>query len=301
MRSEIPSLLYGVKNTDITDFVYKLHALAGDYLRDAENNLRTLSNEDCADFAVLMCDQFIRLEDAAFAYQRGMDLNQSLFTSEYHNERAFLLHVEHREIGRAYGDVLLMDCATLRRDVEGHALSPIGITAVDKDGATHNISFQQWKAMDLGAKESLQNWKYQYLLTDEKAAMDNLCHRFFKQWQDKADYMLPVDILPRLNLDYMLEADHFAEDMYRIPREIAKQMLLYNDGEVYRLLPGGPERVPAIEAIKNGVWYDTNQVFAIAPKDWKGLDRACKRQTERIIGRVLKHAVSEKPRPTQER
>lgn len=301
MRSEYPSLLYGVQNTDITDFVYKLHALAGDYLRDAENNLRTLANEDCADFVVLMSDQFIRLEDAAFAYQRGMDLNQSLFTSTYRNERAFLLHVDNREIGRAYGGVLLMDCATLRRDVERHALSPIGITAVGIDGSPRSISFQQWKAMGLGEKESLRSWGYQYLYTDEKAEIAQICHRFFKQWQDKADYMLPVDILPRLNLDYMLDADHFVEDMYRIPREIAKQMLLYNDGEVYRLLPSGPERVPAIEAVKNGVWYDSNQVFAIAPKDWKGLDRVCKRQTERIMGRVLKHSVPEKPRPTQER
>lgn len=300
MRSEYPSLLYGVQNTDITDFVYKLHALAGDYLRDAEYNLHALDNEACADFVVLMSDQSIRLEDAAFAYQKGMDLNQSLFTSEYRNERAFLLQVEHREVGRAYGDVLLLDCDTLRRDVSAHAISPVDVTATGKDGTEASMSFEKWASLELYEKDALQSWVYRFAPEDRKALGQHQSE-FFAHWMGRADMMKSSDLLLRLNTHYMMGAQNPQWDMYRIPQETARQMLLNNDAPVHRLLPGGAEQLQPIAAVKTGLWYSSCCEFAVKPEDLPGLDRACKRQTERIMGRVLKHAVPERPRPTQER
>ena len=76
MRRNQPSLLYGIQNTDITEFVYKLHVLGGDYMRNAERNLSVLTRQGCTDYIALMSEQHIRLEDATLIYQKGMDFNQ---------------------------------------------------------------------------------------------------------------------------------------------------------------------------------------------------------------------------------
>ncbi len=87
--------------------------------------------------------------------------------------------------------------------------------------------------------------------------------------------------------------------MYRIPLGTAKQMLLDGD-PVYRLFPGGPEKVAPIAAI-TGLWYESCREFAVAPKDLGALDRLIRRETDRIMGIRPQPDKSQEHRPSPER
>ena len=90
-------------------------------------------------------------------------------------------------------------------------------------------------------------------------------------------------------------------DMYRIPMETAKQMLLYDEAPVYRLLPGGPEKVPPIAAVTAGLWYEHYREFAVTPEDLGALDRLVRRETDRLMGIRPQPDKSQERRPSPER
>ena len=90
-------------------------------------------------------------------------------------------------------------------------------------------------------------------------------------------------------------------DMYRIPMGTAKQMLLYDEAPVYRLLPGGPEKVPPIAAVTTGLWYEHYREFAIRPENLGALDRLIHRETDRLIGKQPALYKPEKDRSVSER
>ena len=110
---------------------------------------------------------------------------------------------------------------------------------------------------------------------------------------------MPQDLEERLNVEYMEEAQNPDTDMYRIPLGTAKQMLL-DGGPVYRLFPGGPEKLPPIAAV-TGLWYENYQEFAVRPEDLGAVDRLVRRETDRIMGIRPQHDKSQERRPSPER
>ena len=112
---------------------------------------------------------------------------------------------------------------------------------------------------------------------------------------------MPQDLEERLNVEYMSDAQNPDMDMYRIPLATAKQMLLYDEAPVYRLLPSGPEKIPPIAAVTTGLWYENYREFAVTPEDLGALDRLIRRETDRIIGKPPALHKPEKDRSSQER
>ena len=62
---------------------------------------------------------------------------------------------------------------------------------------------------------------------------------------DQAFRYMPQDLEERLNMQYMEIAQNPDMDKYRIPQRTAKQMLLYDEAPVYRLLPVSYTHLPA--------------------------------------------------------
>ena len=81
----------------------------------------------------------------------------------------------------------------------------------------------------------------------------------------------------------------------------AKQMLLYDEAPVYRLLPSGSEKIAPIAAISTGLWYENYREFAIAPEDLGALDKLIRRETDRLTGNLPQLHKNEERRPAPER
>lgn len=300
MKDDALPQIHLVRDTDLGVFAYELHILAGDFLRESEFNLRSLATNTGPDSIAIMGKNHIWLADALSAYYPTGELYRMAAMTEYPGARAFLFHTERKEDGRLYGDVLMTDLDTLRQDIERNTLYPYGVNMEYRDGTKAEADIEKWEAMELCEKDALKTWRYLYApeqVTEWQHHYSNL----FSQWKAQAFSYMPQDLEERLNVEYMEAAQNPDMDMYRIPMETAKQMLLYDEAPVYRLLPGGPEKVPPIAVVTTGLWYEHYREFAIRPENLGAVDRLIRRETDRIIGKQPELNKPEKDRSVLER
>lgn len=118
--------------------------------------------------------------------------------------------------------------------------------------------------------------------------------------------MAPVtmkdDALPQIHLVRDTDLGVFAYElhMYRIPLGTAKQLLL-DGASVYRLLPGGAEKIAPIAAVRAGLWYEHYREFAVTPENLGALDRLVRRETDRLMRIRPQLDKSQERRPSPER
>ena len=298
MKQEPLPQIHLVRDTDLGIFAYELHILAGDFLRESEFNLRSLAANTGPDSIAVMGKKHIWLADALSAYYPTGELYRMAAMTEYPDARAFLFHTERKEGGRLYGDVLMTDLDTLRQDIERNTLYPYGVCMEYRDGTKAEAGIEKWEAMELCEKDALKTWCYLYAPEQVTEWQYRYSNRF-SQWKEQAFSYMPQDLEERLNVEYMEAAQNPDMDMYRIPLGTAKQMLL-DGGPVYRLFPGGPEKLPPIAAV-TGLWYENYQEFAVRPEDLGAVDRLVRRETDRIMGIRPQHDKSQERRPSPER
>ena len=262
--------------------------------------MRSLVTNTGLDSIAIMGRRHMWLSDALHAYCSTADLHQMIFTTEYLGARAFLFHTDHKEDGHLYGDALMMDLDTLRQDVKANTLSPYGVNVEHQNGVSATISFEKWHSMELYEKDALKSWGFCYR-PEQVTEWQHHYSGMFSQWKEQAFSYMPQDLEERLNVEYMSDAQNPDMDMYRIPLATAKQMLLYDEAPVYRLLPSGPEKIPPIAAVTTGLWYENYREFAVTPEDLGALDRLIRRETDRIIGKPPVLHKPEKDRSSQER
>ena len=298
MKQEPLPQIHLVHDTDLGVFAYELHILAGDFLRDSEYNLRALATNTGADSIAVMGKNHMWLSDALLAYCPSAELYRTTAMTEYPGARAFLFHTERREDGCPYGDVLMMGLDTLRQDIERNTLYPYGVSMEYRDGTKAEAGIEKWESMELCEKDALKTWRYLYAPEQVTEWQYHYSNRF-SQWKEQAFSYMPQDLEERLNVEYMEEAQNPDTDMYRIPLGTAKQMLL-DGGPVYRLFPGGPEKLLPIAAV-TGLWYENYREFAVTPEDLGALDRLVRRETDRIMGIRPQPDKSKERRPSPER
>ena len=298
MKDDALPQIHLVRDTDLGVFAYELHILAGDFLRESEFNLRSLAANTGPDSITVMGKKHIWLADALSAYYPTGELYRVAAMTEYPGARAFLFHTERKEDGRLYGDVLMMDLDTLRQDIERNTLYPYGVSMEYRDGTKAEAGIEKWESMELCEKDALKTWRYLYAPEQVTEWQYRYSNRF-SQWKEQAFSYMPQDLEERLNVEYMEEAQNPDTDMYRIPLGTAKQMLL-DGGPVYRLFPGGPEKLLPIAAV-TGLWYENYREFAVTPEDLGALDRLVRRETDRIMGIRPQHDKSQERRPSPER
>ena len=298
MKQEPLPQIHLVRDTDLGIFAYELHILAGDFLRESEFNLRSLAANTGPDSIAVMGKKHIWLADALSAYYPTGELYRMAAMTEYPDARAFLFHTERKEGGRLYGDVLMTDLDTLRQDIERNTLYPYGVSMEYRDGTKAEAGIEKWESMELCEKDALKTWRYLYAPEQVTEWQYRYSNRF-SQWKEQSFSYMPQDLEERLNVEYMEEAQNPDTDMYRIPLGTAKQMLL-DGGPVYRLFPGGPEKLLPIAAV-TGLWYENYREFAVTPEDLGALDRLVRRETDRIMGIRPQHDKSQERRPSPER
>lgn len=293
MRNEPLPQIHLVKDTDLTVLAYELHIFPGDFLRECEFNMRSLVSNTGADSIAIMGKNHMWLSDALFAYCATADLHQMIFTTEYIGARAFLFHADRKENGHLFGDLLMMDLDTLRQDVKQNTLYPTGVQIENADGTKGSVSLEKWDAMEPYEKQALKSWGFSYPL-ELREQWQSHYSDMFSQWKENAFSYASQDLEERLNYQYMETAAYPDMDMYRIPLVTAKQMLLYDEAPVYRLLPGGPEKVAPIAGVTTGLWYQHYRAFAVRPEDLGALDSVIRREVERLIGnRPVLHTTQE--------
>lgn len=298
MKQEPLPQIHLVRDTDLGIFAYELHILAGDFLRESEFNLRSLAANTGPDSIAVMGKKHIWLADALSAYYPTGELYRMAAMTEYPGARAFLFHTERKEGGRLYGDVLMTDLDTLRQDIERNTLCPYGVSMEYRDGTKAEAGIEKWESMELCEKDALKTWRYLYAPEQVTEWQYRYSNRF-SQWKEQSFSYMPQDLEERLNVEYMEAAQNPDMDMYRIPLGTAKQMLL-DGGPVYRLFPGGPEKLPPIAAV-TGLWYENYREFAVRPEDLGAVDRLVRRETDRIMGIRPQHDKSQERRPSPER
>ena len=298
MKDDALPQIHLVRDTDLGVFAYELHILAGDFLRESEFNLHTLAANTGPDSIAVMGKKHMWLSDALLAYCPSAELYRMAAMTEYPAARAFLFHTERREDGRPYGDVLMMDLDTLRQDIERNTLYPYGVSMEYRDGTKAEAGIEKWESMELCEKDALKTWRYLYAPEQVTEWQYRYSNRF-SQWKEQAFSYMPQDLEERLNVEYMEEAQNPDTDMYRIPLGTAKQMLL-DGGPVYRLFPGGPEKLLPIAAV-TGLWYENYREFAVTPEDLGALDRLVRRETDRIMGIHTQLNKIQGRRPSPER
>lgn len=300
MNDDVLPQVHLVRNTDLTIFAYELHIFPGDYLRDSEYNMHALTSNTGADAIAIMGKNHMRISDALFAYCSTADSHQSIFTTEYIGAKAFLFHADRKENGHLYGDVLMMDLDTLQKEVRQNILYPDGVTIERKDGSTAAVSLEKWQSMELYEKDALKSWGFSYAPEQMTEWQYHYSNRF-SQWREQAFSYMSQDLEERLNMEYMESAQNPDMDKYRIPLGTARQMLLYDEAPVYRLLPSGAEKLPPIAAVTTGLWYENYREFAIAPEDLGALDKLIRRETDRLTGILPQLHKNEERRPAPER
>lgn len=253
-----------------------------------------------ADSIAIMGKNHMWLSDALFAYCSTADLHQMISTTEFIGARAFLFHTDRREGGHLYGDVLMMDLGTLRQDIKRNILYPCGVNVERKGGSAAMVSLKEWTEMELYEKDALKSWGFSYA-PNQVTEWQYHYSTMFRQWMDQAFRYMPQDLEERLNMQYMEAAQNPDMDKYRIPQGTAKQMLLYDEAPVYRLLPSGSEKIAPIAAISTGLWYENYREFAIAPEDLGALDKLIRRETDRLTGNLPQLYKNEERRPAPER
>ena len=298
MKQEQLPQIHLVRDTDLGVFAYELHILAGDFLRESEFNLRSLAANTGPDSIAVMGKKHIWFADALSAYYPTGELYRVAAMTEYPGARAFLFHTERKEDGRLYGDVLMMDLDTLRQDIERNTLYPYGVSMEYRDGTKAEAGIEKWESMELCEKDALKTWRYLYAPEQVTEWQYRYSNRF-SQWKEQAFSYMPQDLEERLNVEYMEEAQNPDTDMYRIPLGTAKQMLL-DGGPVYRLFPGGPEKLLPIAAV-TGLWYENYREFAVTPEDLGALDRLVRRETDRLMGICPQPGRPKEHRPSPER
>lgn len=300
MNQEPLPQIYLIHDTDLTTFAYELHIFAGDFLRESEFNMRSLVTNTGPDSIAIMGRRHMWLSDALHAYCSTADLHQMIFTTEYLGARAFLFHTDRKADGHLYGDVLMMDLDTLCQDVKANTLSPYGVNVEHQNGKAATVSFEKWHSMELYEIDALKSWGFCYR-PEQVTEWQHHYSGMFSQWKEQAFSYMPQDLEERLNVGYMEAAENPDMDMYRIPLGTAKQMLLYDEAPVYRLLPKGPEKLPPIAVVTSGLWYEHYREFAVRPEDLGAVDRLVRRETDRLIGKQPTLYKPEKDRSNPER
>jgi len=127
-----------------------------------------------------------------------------------------------------------------------------------------------------------------------QAVLDNKFAEDWDKFEETAKPLSEDDLLIKLNAAYMNQSQIPQPDMLRVTQEAAKEMLARGDAEVFRLVPGGPERLSPLDAIRsNGLWYTDHREFAIRREDIAGMDK--------WAGRGASHALWQIQRDQQKR
>ena len=280
-------------DVDVPTFLAQLHAIAGDFSRDADHSIGTLGNLRSADYLLLMSENGAFFTETMHAYRRGTTaFDFWMSVTEKPETQAFSVHLTEVH-GQITGTVAQVGVAARQRDLLENSIQPIRVDATLQNGDTRAYTPEAWNALEPIEKDRIQNWNRVFedgAFSEVTRHLDELRGNI----EDSHRVVSAQELLEVANAVYMDHARQPQPDMLRVSQTAAKEMLARGDGDVYRLLPEGPEKLSPTDAIKSGLWFSEHREFAIRREDMAGLQKWAERSATDAMSRTKERSEHKK-------
>jgi len=264
----VPTARSIFKQVELSPLALQLHALCGDHMADAPNNLATLDAMRFPEFLFLIDEQGAFLTAAAHAYREGTPAYDRIMNAEDSpHTNLFALHVtdiwtESEPSGEPVrgpiiGDLVEVELPSQKINIHQNAVVP-----TIKDGERHFTD-----ADFTAVRRHLEHISNAHQLLDGDMLTD------------------PSRTFPRFNLSYMKEAVERSEhDVILIPNLVAKEMLMRDDVAVYlinesRMDTAALSQLDVVRLMKFG----KDNSFAIKAEDLSGFNKWASRTAPEIV------------------
>jgi hypothetical protein len=268
---------------ELLPFLLKVHAIGGDYSRDAAYNLKTLAALHSDEYLLLLDGRSAHLTETVHAYQQG-STEFCIWTGTPCDKdtMAFSIHITASGNGHLVGDVIKIDAAKCREDILAHSVYPYRINATSKTGETTVYTPYEWDALPLQENDHIQNWQREF---DDDAYIQVRQHIKDVRTGHEASLCTTGenDIIAELSAAYRGRSQNPREDFLRLSQGAAQQILAGGDADVYRLLPDGVQKLSPVEAAKSGLWLSEYREFAMRCDELEKLERWAKRSADAAL------------------
>ncbi|MCL2078739.1 MAG: hypothetical protein FWH17_02725 [Oscillospiraceae bacterium] len=270
-----------LQNADLATLLMEMHAVGGDYMRDASYNVKSLANKG-DDFYVMMIAGMIIVTPVDFVFRKDTNEYQTWMQAQKAPDiRSFVMTVTERDDGRITGGLYETDLQALKNYAREFSVNFTHLDAEMKDGTRRVITSEEWSAMDQFDRGQLQSWVKHYSPADEKrltTVQEAL------RWMVKENRQ-PVTVgefLSQISAPYMAQAVNPQPDMLRVAPEAAKEILAQSAADVFRLMPNDMEPLSPIDAIKVTA-YQSFREFAVRRDDWGGIEKWAQKASGEIL------------------
>ena len=274
--------LYMVQNTDLSAFLLKMHAVCGDYMRDAKYNISTIAG-GANDFFVLDNGGMLVVSSAESLYLTDtFEHKHWLSLTNSPDFKAYYLTVTNRTDGQVTGSIYEAELPRIQESIQKYSISFTHVDAETKDGTPLVFSNEKWNAMDAADREKLKNWVLQYD-SDDKEQISTLIGTMQPVFDQLREPMDEGAFLYKINEPYMDAAFHNAIGFVRVSPDAARELLAQNAVEVCRLTFDGAEKMLPIEAVKIGLRQASDREFAVEISDMDGLEKWAQKSAKDIV------------------
>jgi hypothetical protein len=284
--------LLKTSDVELVPFLAKLHAVAGEYPRDAVYNLKTLAALRESEYLLLLDGRSAYLIEATHAYRRGTAAFD-IWTGalETPDTKALAIHVTEAN-GRIVGDVEELDLTERQRDIISHSIRPIAVEATLRDGETFEYAPAEWEGIPPSERDRAVSWQRMFRTGDCSEV-----HQHLAEIGDVPGSVRTVgadELLVGINAAYMERSSCAATGFLRVSQDTAKEILARGEVEVFRLLPEGAAKLEQIDAVKSGLWFSEHREFAIRQKDLPKLDGWAHRSAKAVLDRTARRDRQER-------
>lgn len=286
-----------VYNTDLAALLLEMHAVGGDFMKDAKQNLIALANGG-TDYFVMMNDHILTVIPADSLFRRDTSEHETwMLTDKTLDIRTFIISVTEREDGHVLGNFCEADLEALQHYARENSIFFTHLVAKMKDGTSRRFSLEEWDSMGRNDREPILSVAKYYDPADESRLATYLD---VLRWAVEENRLaVPSGIfLSLISEPYMAKSCNPQPDMLRVTPEAAKEILAGNAAEVFRLVPDDMEKLSPIDAIKIPM-YPTNREFAVLLNDLTGVDKWAQRASGEML-RQNEHGARDKSKNKEE-
>jgi hypothetical protein len=273
-----------VHDADLAALLFEMHAVGGDYMRDAKYNVKALAGKDDDFFVMMNAGMFMVTPASVLFHKDNKEYEKWMLVHKAPDIRAFVMSVTDRSGERLAGDLFEVDLSDLQDYIRENSFFFTHMDAEMRDGATRRFTLEEWDATDRHDRDQVKSMKKHYDPADEA----RLATYFSVLRRAARENRRPVPVsefLSQISEPYMAQAISPQPDMFRVAPEAAKDILARNAADVYRLMPNGMEKLSPIDAIKVPL-YSEYREFAVKAHDWAKIEKWARG----VAGDVLRQA-----------
>jgi hypothetical protein len=271
-----------ISGVDIAATVIKLHAVCGgDNMSQAAENLKTLMSGQSRNYLLLIEGGNVCLSPAIEAYKSGAETSAFVSSSAGSPDfMAFAVRVNKRGEDGVTGDLVELNGKALCANVSHHTVAPERIDAVLLGGQAKSYDLWSWINLPQSARGDIRSYASRF--PDSGLTEAAGCYASFMDANETVSEAAGMDaFLANANTAFMDAAENRRPGMIRVAKDAALEMLARGDGEVYRLIPDGVNKLVPIVAARLAR-YTGRCEFAVKREDLTGLDKWAERAVNKL-------------------